>query len=348
MRGVTLRSEDQAARTPLRRGALVTVAVIGVGLASAPLAFGMFDKAPQGATMIAAFKPFMTAARIDGYQAELRQINAGVRQTDTGVAAELGGKATFDQAFPDFASFDHQWPAIDSTMTNLMNDVQGNLGNYQAVAALPSFDLFPWFFVLPGVLIAGVAIVALLRSPRRGRRWARWTLVVLGVGLVAAPAIFQMFERAPEGGQMMSAFRDIETAQNVQKIQGYFGTMAVGQGAIRLDVIPALEGAGLTSAQIATRYPAVTALDDDWVHILNDMTPMIGVMSDSVAGYQAVASLPPFPLFPWFFVIPGLLVAGLAVVAWVPRRRHTAGAGAEAGYEPIDVTPRLTVGQGAS
>jgi hypothetical protein len=124
--------------------------------------------------------------------------------------------------------------------------------------------------------------------------------------------------------------------------------MAVGQGAIRLDVIPALEGAGLTSAQIATRYPAVTALDDDWVHILNDMTPMIGVMSDSVAGYQAVASLPPFPLFPWFFVIPGLLVAGLAVVAWVPRRRHTAGAGAEAGYEPIDVTPRLTVGQGAS
>jgi hypothetical protein len=157
-----------------------------------------------------------------------------------------------------------------------------------------------------------------------------------------------MFERAPEGGQMMSAFRDIETAQNVQKIQSYFGTMAVGQGAIRLDVIPALEHAGLTSAQIATRYPAVTALDADWVHILNDMTPMIGVMSDSVDGYQAVASLPPFPLFPWFFVIPGALVAGLAVVAWIPRRRHTAGAGAETTYGSLTATPRVTVGQGAS
>jgi hypothetical protein len=35
-------------------------------------------------------------------------------------------------------------------------------------------------------------------------------------------------------------------------------------------------------------------------------------MSDNVENYQAVAALPPFPLFPWFFVIPGLLVIGLA------------------------------------
>jgi hypothetical protein len=124
--------------------------------------------------------------------------------------------------------------------------------------------------------------------------------------------------------------------------------MAVGQGAIRLDVIPALERSGLTSAQIATRYPAVTALDADWVHILNDMTPMIGVMSDSVTGYEAVASLPPFPLFPWFFVAPGLVVAGLAVLAWVPRRRHTAGASVEPEYGPANVAPRLSVGQGAT
>lgn len=341
---MTLRSEDHSAASPSRRGALVAVVVIGVGLASAPLIFGMFTKAPQGATMIAAFKPFMTSERIDGYQAELRQINAGVQQTDTAVAAALGGRSAFDQAYPDFASFDQQWPAIDSTMTTLMDEVQGNLGNYRAVAALPSFDLFPWFFVIPGVLIAGVAILALVRPSRRGRRWARWTLVALGLALIAAPAIFQMFERAPEGGQMMGAFKNIETAQNVQRIQGYFGTMAVGQGAIRLDVIPALEHTGLTSAQIAARYPAVTALDADWVHILNDMTPMIGVMSDSVDGYQAVASLPPFPLFPWFFVIPGLLVAGLAAMAWVPRRRHTAQTGVETGPGPVRA-PWLTVGQ---
>ncbi len=162
-----------------------------------------------------------------------------------------------------------------------------------------------------------------------------------------------MFERAPDGGQMMSAFSNIETTQNVQKIQGYFGNMAVGQGAIRLEVVPALEHTGLTPAEIATQFPALTTLDANWVHILNDMTPMIGVMSDSVAGYQAVASLPPFPLFPWFFVIPGLLVAGLAVVAWVaPRTRHGRAPGAEhvlaRATNPSACRPSLPVGQGAS
>jgi hypothetical protein len=328
---------------------LITVAVIGVAIAVAPLAFGMFTKAPQGATMIAAFKPYMTAARIDGYQAELREINAGVRQTDTSVAAALGagagGQAAFDKAYPDFASFDRQWPAIDSTMTTLMDEVHGNLGNYQAMAALPSFDLFPWFFVIPGVLVAGVAIVALVRPPRRGRRWPRWTLVVLGVALIAAPAALQLFSRGPDGGQMMSAFKNIETTNNVQKIQGYFGTMAVGQGAIRLDIVPALEHSGLTPGQVITEYPALSKLDANWIHILNDMTPMIGVMSDSVGEYQAVASLPPFALFPWFFVIPGVLVAGLALVAWRPRATRTVQVGADAGadHEPINVHPSLSV-----
>jgi len=315
---------------PGRRWAVIGVAVIGLGLVVAPFAFGMFTRAPKGAVMIAGFKPYMTTARLNGYQGELREINAGVHQTDTSVAAFLDAAGAnpggFDAAHPGFAGFDKQWPTIDSTMTGLMDEVQGNLGNYRAVAALPSFKLFPWFFVIPGVLIAGVALVSLYR-PALWRR-GRWVLVVLGFGLVAAPAVFQMFQRAPDGGRMMTAFRNIETTENVQNIQGYFGSMAVGQGAIRLDIVPALQHTGLTNAEIAQRFPALTALDTDWIHILNDMTPMIGAMSDNVSNYQAVASLPPFPLFPWFFGVPGVLVAGLALAAGARRdmaRDITAG-----------------------
>jgi hypothetical protein len=143
---------------PEHRWAVVVVAAIGVGLVVAPFAFGMFSKAPKGAVMIDEFAPYMTTARLNGYQRELSEINAGVRQTDTSVAAYLNAAGAdprgFDAAHPGFASFDAQWPAIDSKMTGLMDQVQDNLGNYQAVAALPSFKLFPWFFVIPGVLIA--------------------------------------------------------------------------------------------------------------------------------------------------------------------------------------------------
>jgi hypothetical protein len=328
------------------RWVLVAIAVIGLGLVAAPFAFNMFTKAPKGAVMIAGFKPYMSTATLNGYQSDLREINAGVRQTDTSVAAYLGGGTpnvdAFDSAYPTFVTFDHQWPAIDSKMTGLMNQVQGNLGNYQAVAALPSFKLFPWFFVTPGVLIAGFAVAGLLRPVRwRGGRWA---LVVLGIGLMAAPGIFQMFQRAPHGGTMMSAFKTIETTENVQQIQGYFGSMAVGQGAIRLEIVPALEASGLSSPEIATRFPAVATLDAKWVHILNEMTPMIGAMSDNVSNYQAVASLPPFPLFPWFFVIPGLLVMVLAIGGGTDRSRRVA----EDPERELIIAPPLPVHEGVS
>jgi hypothetical protein len=132
-----------------------------------------------------------------------------------------------------------------------------------------------------------------------------------------------MFQRAPKGGRMISAFRAIETTHNVEQIQGYFGSMAVGQGAIRLELVPALEQAGLSTTQIQSMFPAVYTLDARWVHILNDMTPMIGAMSDNVANYQAIAALPPFPLFPYFFVLPGIFVAGAAIAAGPGRRRRS-------------------------
>jgi hypothetical protein len=209
-------------------------------------------------------------------------------------------------------------------MSGLMNRVQANLGNYRAVAALPSFTLFPWFFVIPGLLLLGLAILALAVPAWTGR--LRWLIVAVGVGLVLAPAAFQMFQRAPDGGRMMTAFESIETTGKVEQIQDYFGTVAAGQGELRLDIVPALEQSGLTQAQVVQQFPAVAALDQNWDHILNDMTPMIGAMSDNVANYQAIRSLPPFPLFPWFFVIPGAAVVAVGLLVRPLRGNRSAGA----------------------
>jgi hypothetical protein len=325
-----------ARHTRRRRWSLAVLAVIGAALIIMPFAFGMFDKTPKGAVMIEQFKPFMTTSRLGGYQNDLQEINAGVHQSGTSVAAYLGAHSSddksFDASYPSFAAFERQWPGIDSKMTGLVDQVQGNLGNYLAVAALPSFKLFPWFFVIPGVIVLGFALASLLWP----RRWtsARWVFVVIGVGLIAAPGIFRMFQRAPAGGHMMTAFKTIETTENVRQIQGFFIDMAEGQGAIRLEIVPKLESSGLTSPQIASKFPAVATLDAQWVHILNDMTPMIGAMSDNVANYQAIASLPPFPLFPWFFVLPGLIVVGLAIGGGSERSREEGQEEAE-GSTPV-------------
>ena len=87
-----------------RRWVVVVIGVFGAALVVMPVAFGMFSKAPQGAVMIAQFNPFMTTARLDGYQHELEEINTGVQQTDSGVVSALfddrGGRTAFNAAFP--------------------------------------------------------------------------------------------------------------------------------------------------------------------------------------------------------------------------------------------------------
>jgi hypothetical protein len=284
----------------------------------------MFDRAPKGAAMISGFAPLMTSERLAGFQRDIREINTGVVDGKVDVAAYLAARATrstpsFASRFPDFAAFSAQWGPIDSSMTTMLATIRANLGNYQAVAALPSFVLFPWFFVAPGAIVLALLALALARP-------ARWplicgVLVALGAGLVAAPIVFDMFDRAPKGQTMVKAFKTIETSARVDTIQGYFGEMVTGQGAVRLDLVPALEKTGLDARQIAARFPGITTLDRQWVPILNDMTPLVGAMSDNVTNYQAVANLPPFGLFPWFFVVPGLLIALLALVAEPMRRR---------------------------
>jgi hypothetical protein len=322
-----------------RRGALVALLAIGIGLAVAPVAFQMFERGPKGAQMMDEFKPFMTDARLSGFQRHIRDIDAAVREADGRVAVRLQGRGAaahrrFDRRFPGFAQFRGDWRPINADMSNLMNTIKANAGNYEAVAALPSFRVFPWFFVVPGVIVALLALAGLLAP--RARPALRWAFVALGIGLVLAPVAFGMFQRAPKGGRMMTAFKTIETRKKVETIQSYFATIAVGQGSLRLEIVPALRRDGLSAGQIASRFPAVETLDRGWIAILNDMTPMIGAMSDNVDNYDAIKSLPPFPLFPWFFVIPGLLIVALATV---PGRRRGRPARRGLAADPLTTSP---------
>lgn len=218
---------------------------------------------------------------------------------------------------PQVALFSQQWPAVHRTFTRLLGTIEGNKANYDAVAALPAFTLFPWFFVVPGALLIALALAGLLLGRRRPPSWIplRRATIALGVGLVLAPVAFQMFGRAPQGGRMVTAFETIETRSTVQEVQSHFGTIAVGQGAIRTELVPRLQARGWSEAQLERELPASMRLQRRWTAILNNLTPMIGVMSDNVANFRAVAALPPFPVFPWLFAVPGVLVIALALLA---------------------------------
>ena len=198
-------------------------------------------------------------------------------------------------------------------MTSMLHTMRANIAHYDGVAALPPFVLFPWFFVVPGLLIAGLSIRSLAADRRGVAIRGRWVpLLVVALGVVAAPAMFQMFSRAPGGSKMIDDFAPFMTRAKVTQVQGYFLTIGSGEGDLRRTVVPALTANGSVRPE---EVAAISTLNSQWPGISGGMAPMIGAMSDNLVNYDAVAALPPFWLFPWFFVVPGLLVAACAVAA---------------------------------
>lgn len=290
-----------------------------------PFVTRLDERAPSGAKMITAFKPYMQPVRLAAYEADVRELNQGFTQAASLGPAVLSPRASravaasrFSSNDPQLLQFEQQWPAIDTTFTGLLATMQANRNNYDAVAALPRFTLFPLFFIIPGAILLVLAAIALALPD--AWRYVRWGVVAVGVGLMLAPLAFGMWSRAPSGEQMITAFRTVESRNLVTRIQNDFGTITTGEGALGGELIPALEARGLTTAQIEKELPAVASLEGSWIGILQNLTPMIGVMSDNVTNYQAVVALPPFGVFPWLFVFPGALLIALVVLSAAKAR----------------------------
>jgi hypothetical protein len=172
----------------------------------------------------------------------------------------------------------------------------------------------------------------------------RRAAIAIGIGLILAPIVFGMFTRAPKGADMVSAFKTVETRKLVQEVQGDFGTVAIGQGALAGELYPALEARGFSAKEIAKKLPATENLNKNWITILNDLTPMIGVMSDNVVNYQAVVAMPPFGIFPWLFVVAGLAALAFALLAGQvasPTGRRAEASGPPSGG-PEEPAPQST------
>lgn len=319
-------TREPSSANPAKRGLVIAALAVGVGLALAPAAFQMFSRAPGGGKMIDAFRPYMndpTIAKYQGYMGEIDAANtesvtrlpAVLQQSHVMTPGELAARA------PSLAQLNAQWRAIDRNMSgDMLVKMERMVPNFRAVDALPPFWLFPWFFVLPGLLVAGVAALA-LKAARRpgGARRELAALAGLGVAIVAAPAVFQMFTRAPKGARMISTFEPIMTTKRVTTVQGYFIVIGAAEGELRTQVEPSLVRHGVSPQSLAAQLPAISRFQQDWPRISNEMAPMIGVMADNVARFRGIDALPPFWLFPWFFVLPGAMIAGCALVARVGR-----------------------------
>ncbi len=298
---------------------IIAALVVGISLMLVPVGLQMFSRAPLGGDMIDDFDPYMSTEQVElfrGYLVTIDEANAESIElqadlASAGVIADADGTALIA-----VAQLNDSWAGINTDMTDLIDRMENNIGNYEAVAALPKFDFIPWFFFLPGLIIATLS-ASILWAQRSGGRPRRrlWTLLAVGIGVLLAPAMFQMFTRAPQGRDMIDDFRPMMTRERVQDVQGYFITMGAAEGQLRTQAMQLADEAGVG----ANELPAIAEFSSEWPTIVVEFNPMVATMSDNVDNFAAVDALPPFNYFSWFFVVPGALVAGLA--AFSLRRR---------------------------
>jgi hypothetical protein len=164
----------------MTRKVLWAVLVVGVLMVAAPFAFAMPTRASAGEEMLGDFQPIMqpdnvqetaryydevfvplgevapalsaeNLARLEQYMPYLAQAPAEM-QRDFGALFGLmkANVAIFEQVPAGLA---HYEPLVDT--------MQGNVTTYRDVSRLPSFELFTWLFVVPGVALVALSLVGL-------------------------------------------------------------------------------------------------------------------------------------------------------------------------------------------
>ncbi|MCX5045459.1 hypothetical protein OG921_20015 [Aldersonia sp. NBC_00410] len=312
-------AEVAGIRAPRSRIPHLLLAALGVALILAPLLLGMFTRAAQGQEMIVSFAPYIQTERIAEFRADLATVDAARENV---AALELSGHAPVGD-YPYVAALVREYPSIDADMSAMLDTVESNAVRYQQLSSLPPFALLPWLFVLPGLAFVLAGALG-WRAARRGRRsmFATGVAGLAVVWLLVVPFAGGFFTNAPSGTPLLQDFSAIMTHDRVRQVQGYFVTLAGGQGELNSRYTKAV-----LAADPGADVGAIAALEARWQPMTSQFAGLIGVLNDNVDNYTAVSELndstaplgfSAFDRFGWFFLLPGL--AGLGVLVAEPAR----------------------------
>jgi len=175
---------------------MALIVVIGIVMIVAPFALAMPSKTSAGQKMLDSFHPLMQPAAVaktaDYYDHTF--VNLGpLAKGAIPAASEIpslintlagalhttpaGVEAFLNSHFPAMAglllSFPSLVPLFERVASGLayyrplVQTMQANVTNYAKVDSLPNFNLFTWFFVVPGALITLLGVYSLLATSRR-------------------------------------------------------------------------------------------------------------------------------------------------------------------------------------
>lgn len=373
--------------TRRRAGAWVALAV-GVGLIAAPSIFGMWQRAPRGAQMIQGFSTIMSARNVPVIAGYGRTVLGGFGDSPQIIEDAAhhfsGGHVTLDyqqassfiQKQPDLGGLAYtqrELPTLGPPFSTLLSLLYKDQPYFSGMVGLPNFALFPWFFVLPGLLVAAGAVVFLRKDGRPGAQGtparARKPAILVGVvGVVLAaapmlpmpPGLHSIRTVGPHGATVLTDFagplgsgspQPVMSMRTVHQFDEYVSQMKAASA----QIVPAVQDSARAFAHV--RISSTTArnflasdpnlvladtLATGFAPMYRQFHDMLATMALDMGDYQAVRALPSFELFPYFFLIPGLLLV-LAAFAGMLRGEPILRSSGARGGSPDQPDPAVAL-----
>jgi hypothetical protein len=147
----------------MARKMLWPILVIGVVLIVLPFVFQMPSRTAAGDRMMKDFQPLMGAAHVQKTADYYNNVFVPLGTVATQFTAAASNPQMQSQLKPLMPMLQpvipifKQVPAGLAWYKPLVTTMQGNVNDFNSVNALPSFRLFTWFFVIPGVLLVLLA-----------------------------------------------------------------------------------------------------------------------------------------------------------------------------------------------
>lgn len=172
------------------------ILILGLVMIVAPFAMSMPSKTSAGQKMLNDFHPMMQQASVNTtlkyYNTTFKPLQA-VAQGGVVAASEttslmegLAQALHMNQAqleafmksnYPAMTQLLSSFPSLVPVFKNvtpglawykpLVSTMAANVSNYSKVDSLPNFNLFTWFFVIPGILFVIFALLGLLSGRRK-------------------------------------------------------------------------------------------------------------------------------------------------------------------------------------
>ena len=306
-----------------RMAAGVLVVVVGIILIASTFMNNLFEVGPAFEEMIEDFRPMLTNEALETAKADIGGLSAVGDEFQNavipGMSAQLGMTAEqfgafMGESFPAVAQGAAALPEIATTFSGLIGTLEAEQGRFASADAIPTESLpattVPWGLLGAGIVAIVVGLVMFGRL-----RLGSMLALVLGVALVAVPALLSLPEKAANADQLNENLEPVYTSELVAGAEGALGVIGAMGAELQSDMLPALAQQlemqpDQLNAFIGEQFPAMAGVMANMETTMGRFQGMVTSFDSNLDNYD---TLKPVKFVP---IIWTLIIAGIAIVVF--------------------------------